>query len=222
VGDEVFFPPALERISGNAACMPVRRCALNRITLRDGCALRVQAIGRVEPDRAAVSQLLRACPATDRVRRAGSVDVDVAAEWLLPRGPLDVALGAVGPSGALAAVANANVVADGSEAFEIAILVAPAWRGRGLAATLLQATGQLLPRVATASGVIGREDARALSLLGGMAPTATMTVNPDSVTFRVAVGHALVGSPMQWHQQVGPNRVGQRSEPSGVATPHSR
>jgi GNAT superfamily N-acetyltransferase len=156
--------------------------------------LQVRAIGRGGRDRAAVSDLLRACSAVDRVRRAGSIDVDVSAERLLPRGTLDVALGAVGPGDALAAVANANVTADGTEAFEIAILVAPAWRGRGLASTLLRATAHLVPTTATASGAIGCDNTVALSLLNQLAPAATLGVDSDSVTFRIAVGHVLVGS----------------------------
>jgi GNAT superfamily N-acetyltransferase len=112
--------------------------------------------------------------------------VDEAAERLLPRCRLDVALAAVGPTGALAAVVNANLLADDDETFELAILVAPEWRGRGLAATLLRAAVELLPTSATASGVIGRDNTPALSLLHNLAPTATVTLDPDSVSFRVS------------------------------------
>jgi GNAT superfamily N-acetyltransferase len=149
--------------------------------------LRLDAIERVERDRVAVSALLRACPAVDRVRRAGSIDVDVAAERLLPRNRFDVALGAVGPSGVLAGVVNANLIADDGKTFELAVLVAPASRGRGLAATLLRAAAQLLPSSAIASGVIGRDNTCALSLLSDLAPPANLTIDPDSVTFRAMV-----------------------------------
>jgi hypothetical protein len=90
--------------------------------------LRLDAIEHRERDHLAVSALLQACPAVDQVRRAGSTDVCIAAERLLPRSRFDVALGAVDPSGALAGVVNANLIADDGEAFELAILVAPAWR----------------------------------------------------------------------------------------------
>jgi GNAT superfamily N-acetyltransferase len=185
--------------------MPVRHSDLTRITLRGGCGLQLREIVRVEHDRGTVSDLLCACDAMDRVRRAGSIEVDAAAERLLPRGRLDLALGAVGSNGALAGIANANVIANGTEAFEIAILVAPAWRGRGLGSTLLRAAAQLLPRTATASGVVGRDNALALSLLGHLAPTARLTLDSDSVTFRIAVGDVLV-----------PQRT-----PGVRATPHS-
>jgi hypothetical protein len=175
--------------------MPTRPCALTRITINNG-ALQLNPIERVERDRVAISALLRACPAVDRVRRAGSIDVDVATERLLPRSPLDVALGAVGPSGALAAVVNANLIANDDETFELAILVAPASRGRGLAASLLRAAAQLLPSSATVSGVIGRDNTPALSLLHNLAPTANVTLDPDSVSFRV--GQPAMPSCGQW------------------------
>jgi GNAT superfamily N-acetyltransferase len=166
--------------------MPPRLWAPAQIRISNGCVLQVGRIDRVERDRAAASTLLRACSAMDRVRRAGSIDVEVAAERLLPRGPHDLALGAADPGGALAAVVNANATADASDTFEIGILVAPAWRGRGLAAALLRATPALLPSLATASGVIDRDNAAALSLLG-LAPAATVTIDPDSVNFRLTV-----------------------------------
>jgi GNAT superfamily N-acetyltransferase len=173
--------------------MPIRQSALTCITLSDGRVLQLRAIDRVEPDRVAVSVLLRACTAVDRVRRAGSIGVAAAAERLLPRDDRDVAIGAVGPGGSLVAVANANVTADDGGTFEIAILVAPEWRRRRIAATLLEAAAQRLPRAATATGVVARDDTFALSLLRTVAPTATVSVDPDSVTFCVAVGNALVG-----------------------------
>jgi GNAT superfamily N-acetyltransferase len=171
--------------------MTTRPWAPTRITISDGRALQVDVIECVERDQVAVSALVRACPAVDRVRRAGSIDVDVASERLLPRGPLDVALGAVGPSSALVAVVNANRISDDDQTFEIAILVAPAWRGRGIAATLLRATAQRLPSSATASGVIGRDNPPALSLLRSLAPTTTAIVDPDSVSFRLRVGSVV-------------------------------
>jgi GNAT superfamily N-acetyltransferase len=182
----VLFPPASKASPSDAACMWTRPCALTHITVNNGCVLELGAIERVERDRVAVSALLRACPEVDRVRRAGSIEVEIAAERLLPRSPLDVVLGAVGPRGALAAVVNANAIAEDGETFEVAILVAPAWRGRGLAATLLRTIATLLPSSATALGVIGRDNTAALSLLC-LAPEADVTIDPDSVTFRVAV-----------------------------------
>jgi hypothetical protein len=166
--------------------MWTRSYASTRLRISNGCELELSAVQRTERDRVAVAALLRACPVADRIRRAGSIDVEVAAERLLPRCPLDVALGAAGPRGVLAAVVNANAIAEEDGTFEVAVLVASAWRGHGVAETLLGAIAVLLPNSATALGVIDRDNTAAFSLLR-LAPMAAITIDPDSVTFRVPV-----------------------------------
>lgn len=87
-------------------------------------------------DRELARRLLEACSDEDRVRRAGSRDVQACLPWLLPRAPRDRALLAHTPREPIGIV---NVVAGGGCDRELAVLVHPRWRRRGVGLALLEA-----------------------------------------------------------------------------------
>lgn len=81
--------------------------------------------------------LLRQCSPVDRIRRAGHPDVHTAAGWLLPRLPGGVGLVAIAADGRAVGTVTLNRL--DTETGEVALIVVPEWRRRGVGRRLLEA-----------------------------------------------------------------------------------
>lgn len=110
--------------------------------------------------------LLESCDPIDRIRRAGTIEVQRAAGWLLPRNagdPREVALAAVAAGEIVGVV---NVVRRDALTGEIALIVVAAWRRRGVAAALVRAAAAASPHRLVA--VIEPDNRAALRLAGSL------------------------------------------------------
>jgi GNAT superfamily N-acetyltransferase len=136
-------------------------------------------------DVAAAVALLARCAPAERIRRAGSVDPGPAARWLVPHQAGDVAVAAVDRRGDVVGVANANVADVPTGRFEVAVIVAPEHRRRGVASALLLAAIGDLPAQAIVGGLVRADDPGGVGLLRHLAPDAAVVGAGESIEFTV-------------------------------------
>jgi ribosomal protein S18 acetylase RimI-like enzyme len=142
-------------------------------------------LDRSAASRRAAVELVARCDPWERIARAGARDPERAADRLLPRDDADLALAAMLPTGELAAVANANGC-DRPGTYEVAVLVAPEWRRRGIAQALLRRLAATLPAGSTLVAMVRSDDTAARALVRSVAPTAHLAVARGELDVGVA------------------------------------
>lgn len=132
-----------------------------------------------------IRRLLATCGTEDLYHRfGGRIPLPEQVDWLLPRRPEDVALLLVSDSEPCAVV-NLNTRAD--RVWEIALLVAPAWQGLGVARQIVPAAVRLVAPGASIVGQIHEGNRPALRLLCTIFPEAMTTRHDDVVEFKVTI-----------------------------------
>jgi ribosomal protein S18 acetylase RimI-like enzyme len=141
----------------------------------------------------AAARLLARCAPSERIARAGSRDVRVAAERLMPRTARDLALAAVMADGELAAIANANATGEAGD-YEIAVIVDFAWRRRSVAQSLLRRLAGAMPPHTTLVAMVRSDDVAARALLRSIAPTARVATSRGELDVRMTASALTISA----------------------------